>query len=67
MGGGRVNVADLEERGARVIERPWGPVILTRGNRNTERFRLAVYDWLHTPEGQAWRREAALVAPGGAS
>lgn len=67
LSGVDMNVADLEERGARVIERPWGPVILTRGNRNSERWRLAVYDWMHTPEGHAWRLSAALVAPGGAS
>jgi hypothetical protein len=61
-----VNVADLEERGARIIERPWGPVIFTRAGRNTERWRFVVYDWLHAPEGSAWRASAQL-APGGAS
>lgn len=67
-----MNIAELDERGARALERPWGVVVLTCfrhnlracGGCNTERFREAVYPWLKTAEGQAWRLTAQL---GGAS
>lgn len=67
-----MTVAELNERGARVIERRTGPVVVTClghnlkvcGGCNTERFRRAVYPWLDTPEGLAWRADHQV---GGAS
>lgn len=46
---------NLDLRGARVITRPFSPVVLTRVlGANTEAFRLAATAWLATSEGAAW-------------
>lgn len=53
----------LTAAGVRVIRRPFGHVILTRAQQNTEPFRKAVQAWLTTPEGVAWLALNATTEP----
>lgn len=55
--------SDMDERGARVIVRPFGYVIITDAGRNTEEWRKHVAQpWLRTPAGQAWLEAGGRLA-----
>lgn len=57
-----MDVRHLTEIRARVVERPWGTVVLTRPGFNTDRLRLALAPWFDTAAGRVWRADHTLRA-----